>query len=243
MINLDDVAPSFRRACERWPDAPLLRRDHDDLAATLKHSGNSALELCKAFVESVCRTILEDLNEPTSADTTGGLMRDALTALGLENTRGASKLDKVFSAYNKLAEALNDARNEEGSAAHGRDGFLDALSDNQRRVYVLVADSMLHLLLSALDGQDPDLRHTREPYSRFERFNRTIDTAVCCSSSVDGDGPGCVIRVTFEVSDLDPMDIILAPSQLLFAHDRDMYVEIHRASGPHLRAHDQEVAS
>lgn len=228
-MDLDQLAPSFRRACARWPDAKLLASDYDDLAKTLANGGNSALELSKSFLESVCLTILKDRGKEPVTDETGPLVREALAALGLQNTRGASRFDKVLSAYNKLTDALNDARNEVGSAAHGKDGFLDALSDNQRRAYVLAADSVLHLLLAALDGQSPDLRHTREPYARFGLHNGTIDSAVSCSAEVEGDGAQATICVLFQVGEVE-VQVRVAPSEYLYAHDRTAYVELLRAA-------------
>jgi hypothetical protein len=208
-----------------------LRSDYADLAATMVNGGNSVLELSRSFLESVCFTILKDRGKDPSSDKTGPLVRETLAALGLQNTRGASKFDKILSAYNGLTDALNDARNEVGSAAHGKDGFLDALSDNQRRVYVLAADSVIHLLLAALDGQAPDLRYTREPYKRFQHHNSVIDATVYCSASVEGEGSETMICVAFQVGELDLVEVNVSPSEFLFAHDRDAYVELLKAAG------------
>ena len=37
---LDDIAPAFRAACERWPDAPNLKQHYMDLARTWETEGS-----------------------------------------------------------------------------------------------------------------------------------------------------------------------------------------------------------
>lgn len=53
----------------------------------------------KSFLESVCVTIMGELREPmpSSTPSTTELLVAALGPLGLRNTKGASKLDKVLS--------------------------------------------------------------------------------------------------------------------------------------------------
>ena len=56
------------------------------------------------------------LREPSTTE----LLVTTLDRLGLRNTRGASKFDRVLSAHNKLADALNDCRNETARSRTGR---------------------------------------------------------------------------------------------------------------------------
>jgi len=48
--RLDDIAPAFRAARERWPDAPNLQQHYDDLARTFEENGSSLIELTKSFL-------------------------------------------------------------------------------------------------------------------------------------------------------------------------------------------------
>lgn len=223
MIPLDTLAPNFLRARLRWPSAETLQSHYQDVAATYAGNQHSLIELTKSFVESVCVTILREhgTSVPSDAKTTW-LLTAALAKLGLENTRGASQFDKVLSAYNKLADALNDARNQVGPAAHGKDGFLDSLAENHTRVYLLSADAILSLLLNALEGKEPNLQHTREPYSAFKHHNRRIDACVYCAAEVDDEGD---VVVTFATEGLEGVELRVRPSEFLFAHDRDAYIE------------------
>lgn len=227
MIPLDTLAPNFSRARARWPSAASLQGHYADIVATYDGNQHSLIELTKSFIEAVCITILRDHGRsvPSTAKTVQ-LLTAALAELGLKNSRGASKFDRVLSAYNQLADALNVFRNQAGPVAHGKDGFLDSLAENHTRVYLLSADAILSLLLNALDGKEPDLQHTREPYGSFDHLNRRIDEALFCSAEVDDDGDVVVIVAT---DDLDGIEIRVRPSEFLFAHDRDAYIEVLRS--------------
>ena len=159
--RLDDIAPAFRAAVERWPDAPNLQQHYRDLARAWEGEGSSVIELIKSFLECVCWTVLNELGAEgpaSSTPTTTELLARVLDALGLRHQRGVGPLGRVISAHNRLAEALNEYRNQDGSVAHGRDGFLDAISNRYTRVYLLSADSVIALILSAYDGREPNLR-------------------------------------------------------------------------------------
>jgi len=122
---LDDIAPAFRAACDRWPNASNLRQHYGDLARSYEEDGSSLIELIKSFLEAVCWTVINELGATppdSSTPTTTELLSCVLDALGLRNQRGVGPLGKVISGHNKLAEGLNELRNQNGSVAHGRDG-------------------------------------------------------------------------------------------------------------------------
>lgn len=236
MRPLDELAPNLRQAVARWPGAVSLAAHYEDLASTFEGNQNSVIELTKSFLESVCTTILWDEGIRTDSDAkTTQLLKDASTAIGLVHTRGASRFDKVLSSYFRLTDAINDLRNNEGTVAHGKDGFLDVLCENHLRILVLTADAVVALLLGSLDGVEPNLLHTRRSYDTFEHFNRRIDAATSCVAEVvepepDGganDGVGQVVVLEFTTRELrDGVSLVLRPSELLFSHDRNAYVEI-----------------
>ena len=129
-----------------------MQAHYEDLARTFEENGSSLLELCKSFLEMVCITVVKELggNLPASSTpTTTELLGCTLDTLGLRNERGASAFDKVISGHNKIADGLSEARNIDGSVAHGKDGFIDAISDRHTRVYLLSADTIISLILKA----------------------------------------------------------------------------------------------
>ena len=227
---LDDIAPAFRAACERWPDAPNLKQHYMDLARTWETEGSSVIELTKSFLEAVCWTVIRELGATppdSSTPTTTELLSCVLDALGLRNQRGVGPLGKVISGHNKLAEGLNELRNQDGSVAHGRDGFLDAISSRHARVYLLSADSVIALILSAYDGKEPNLLTTREPPDRFRHLNERIDAGCALDVEVDIEESVLVVRVLAGAQTPDEaIELRVPPSELLYHLDRQAYLSV-----------------
>ena len=199
MADLNAVAPNYRRARERWPEATALSQCHEALTACFDGNAHGMVEHVKSFIESVCITILYEFGESMPSDTPSAteLLVAALRPLGLHNTKGASKLDKVLSGFNKLTDTLTEMRNDHGAVAHGKDGFLDVVTADHARAFLHAGDAILSVLLNALEGKQPDLMVTREPDERFQHLNERIDRAVSLEARVDeaGDRPTIVFTV------------------------------------------------
>lgn len=234
---LDTIAPHFRRMTERWPDAPTMQNHYSAVAESWVGSRQGLVETVKSFVECVCLTILGEYGQSksTSSPSTKDMLVEALSLLGLQNSREGGNLSRVLSAHNKLADALSDMRNVNGPVAHGKDGFLDSLTENQTRTYLLVADTLVAILLAALEGTEPDLHYTREPYERFTHLHRLIDASVLVETSVDYDSSPPVIIVNMSTRRLpDGVELHIEPSRLLYAIDRTAYIELLAASARNL---------
>jgi len=227
---LDDIAPAFRAACERWPHAPNLQQHYNDLARTYEEEGSSLIELTKSFLEAVCWTVIHELGATppdSSTPTTTELLSCVLDRLGLRNQRGVGPLGKVISGHNKLAEGLNELRNQDGSVAHGKDGFLDAISSRHARVYLMSADSVIALILSAYDGKEPNLLTTREPPDRFRHLNDRIDEGCALDAEVDMEERILVVRVQAGAQTPDEaIELRVPPSELLYHLDRQAYLSV-----------------
>ena len=238
MSEVDELAPNYRRAKERWPAAPNLSHCYGEIVACYASTSHGLVEHVKALLESVCVTILEEFGKPmpSSTPSTTELLVEALRPLGLYNTRGASKMDKVLSGYNRLSEALSEMRNENGPVAHGKDGFLDALEADHARAFLHTGDTILGLLLNALEGKEPDLSQTREPYERFPHHNDRIDRSVGVEAIVDPVGglPVVVISITTGGA-AEAIEIRVEPSRLLYGVDRSAYIEVLSTAAAELR--------
>lgn len=229
MEPFDAVVPQFRHAKERWAEAATLSQHYASVVESYEGSTHDLIGSTRSFIECVCRTILSEFGrpEPPSNSNTTYLFREALRALGFENSRGASKLDDVLTAHNTMADALSFMRNHHDPGAHGKDGFLDTLSTNECRAYLITADTILALLLAAYEGTEPNLRFTREPYERFERFHDRVDHATSIEADVDTEGDVETLIVRLSTATLpDGFEIRLEPSKLLYAVDREMYVQL-----------------
>ncbi len=233
MPDLDALAPNYRRAQQRWPYAPTLAKCHESLRACFDTNAHGQVEFVKSFIESVCLTIMGELREPMPSATpsTTDLLVAALSPLGLRNTRGASKLDKLLSAFNRLADALTEMRNDNGPVAHGKDAFLDALTADHARAFLHAGDAILGVLLNALEGKQPDLTVTREPYESFPHLNERIDRAVSVEARIDEDGERPMVVFSVATGPRgEAIELRVEPSRLLYGIDRSAYIEVLRTA-------------
>jgi hypothetical protein len=236
MSDVDGVAPHFRLAAERWPEAPTLLNHYMAVSECYSGAGHGLIATVKSFIECVCLTILGEFGKPmpSSDPSTTELLVEALKPLGLENTRGASRVDKLLAAHNRMADALSEMRNVNDPVAHGKDGFLDALTANECRAFLITADTILALLLSAHEGKEPNLQYTREPYDRFGHLNDRIDRAVTLEATVEEGEEGQLLLLKVRGADAgDEIEIRVPPSKILYALDRTAYVGLLVSSPAH----------
>lgn len=244
MSHVDELAPHFRLSLERWPEAPNLSNHYAAVDEAFGGTTHGMIATVKSFVDCVCLTVLGEFGQPQpgSAPSTTALLGEALRCLGLQNNQGGSKVSKLLSAHNKFAEALSDIRNNGDPIAHGKDGFLDLLSSNEKRAYVLTADTILALLLAAHNGTDPDLQYTRYPYERFEHLHARVDRSVGIDVTVSDDDGRQTIVVDLRTASLpEGIRLRCAPSQFLYALDRSAYVEILRSASAGIDELDNDV--
>jgi hypothetical protein len=245
MANLDDIAPNYRRARQRWPEAPMLGACHDSLCACLAGSAHGQVEQVKAFIESVCRTIITELRAsmpPRSDPSATELLGATLAPLGMQHSRGASALGRLLSGFNRLADALTTMRNENGPVAHGREGFLDVVAADHARAFLHAGDAILGVILNAYEGKQPDLVATREPYESFPHLNERIDRMVTLDARIDEDAsrPVLVVKVTAGIRS-EPFELRVDPSRLLYGIDREAYVDVLKSAELAIVPSEEEV--
>ena len=243
-MNLDATLPlpNYRRASERWPQAPALLQYHEAISNCITGNGHGVVEHVKSFIECVCTTILVEFGEQLPSDPTSTeLLVAALKPLGLQNSRGASKLDKVLSAFNRLSDALSEMRNENGPVAHGKDGFLDVIEEDHARAFLHTGDAIVGLLLNALEGKQPNLLFTREPYERFKHLCERIDRSVGIEAEVDEEGDGPILVLSLSVfGKPEKRKIRIEPSRLLYGIDRTAFVDVLTDAPETLEVEDEE---
>ena len=150
--KIEYLVPYYKAAKDNWPSAINLDRLYSALELSYQNDSIGLIEHIKSFIESVCLTILTDYGETieNSTPTTTEILSNTLRTIGLDNTRGISKIDKVLSGYNKIAEGISEMRNETGILAHGKDGFIETLEKEHLRSFLFAGNSILCLLLAAL---------------------------------------------------------------------------------------------
>lgn len=238
-----DALLNYRRASSRWPQAPALAQYHAAINHCIVGNVHGVVEHVKSFIECVCITIMGEFGEPLPAadPTSTQLLVAALKALGLQNSRGTSKLDKVLTAFNKMSDALSEMRNENGPVAHGKDGFLDVIEEDHARSFLHVGDAIVGLLLNALEGKQPNLLVTREPYERFAHLCERIDRSVTVKAKVEFKDDLPVLIVSLSIGNKpEATDLRIEPSRLLYGIDRNAFVDVLSGSPETLEKDEDE---
>ena len=223
-----DWYPAIRECCTYWPAAPMLQQTFEALDKSFLDDNDACIDCAKATIEVVCRIIIDELDDPAQSmkpqeklPSFGTWVSAAVRTLKLGDVRNAA-FQRLVSQHHKLTETLGDLRNGAGPASHGREGFIERLSSYHRRAAVLSADAIVAFLHQAYLESDLNLGLTREPYERFQTFNKVIDDAVVMKAAVDEDGDLSVL-VTLPGGEF--LDITASASRFLYQMDRQAYIE------------------
>lgn len=225
-----DWYPGIRQCCDHWRDAQMLQQTFQALERAFAEENDACIDCAKSIVEVVCRVIVDELDNATSpqkpreeAPPFGAWVSSAVRVLKLGDVRHGA-FQKLISQHHRLTESLGALRNDAGPVSHGKDGFITRLTAYHQRAAILSADAIVAFLHAAYLDATPNLLQTREPYERFERQSAAIDRNAELTVDGDGfDGWSASIRVGDEEFVLG-----LRPSQLLFAFDRQAYIEAAR---------------
>lgn len=194
------------------------------------------------MVECACKTIVEELDDPSNpikdwpnspikaADPgMGDWMAAATNLLNLVNDK-TDAFNSVIGQYNELAKKLGRFRNKAGTIGHGRMGFEQKLSAHYRRAALITADTVIGFLHDAYVATQTDPVSTYEPYDRFPALNATIDAqSAFMEARVEEDGT-LSGRISFG-RDREEHVFSVSVSEFLFGTDRFAYREAFLQSG------------
>lgn len=126
-----------------------------------------------------------------------------------------------------MSDALSEMRNENGPVAHGKDGFLDVIEEDHSRSFLHTGDAIVGVLLNALEGKQPNLLVTREPYERFAHLCERIDRSVALNAKVEFEDDLPVLIVSLSIGNKpETIDLRIEPSRLLYGIDRTAFVGV-----------------
>jgi hypothetical protein len=223
-----DWYPGMREFCRYWSHAEMLQQTFSSFEKEFASENDACIDAAKNMIDGACRIIIDELDDPThplkpqQADTpTGVLVGVANRLLKLSDIRTRNFADLV-KHHNNLTDSLRELRNEAGTMSHGKDGFVAKLSVHHRRAAVLSADALLTYLHEAYLETNFKLSQTREPYERFETFNKLIDDSVSLQVETNEDGD---LAARIYLPDGDILPITASPSRLLYQMDRVAYIE------------------
>lgn len=222
-----DWYPGIRECCAYWTNAAMLQQTFAALETAFEQSNDACIDCSKCIVEVVCRIIIDELDDPSNplkpeeeSPAFGKWVSSAVRVLRLGDIRDLA-FQKLISQHHKLTETLGTMRNGAGPVSHGKDAFIERLSNYHRRAAVLSADAIVAFLHAAYLDAEVKLGQTRLPYERFKSSHASIDRFADMSLTRDVDGQH---YITIAVGD-DTYQLAIDPSQLLFQFDRAAYVE------------------
>jgi hypothetical protein len=206
----------------------MLQQNLEALEQELEQGNDACIDCAKTIVEVVCRIIVENFHTPlnqlkpmSATPTLSEWLSAAIRALKLGDIRD-EKFKKLVSSHHKLAEALNDLRNQAGPVSHGKEPYLERLAIFHRRSAVLAADSIIAFLHNAYLEAQLDPKSSREPWDHFATSNDLIDNEVGLTAETDDEG---ATSLQFHLPGGDVFPIRVEVSKLLYLLDRDGYIE------------------
>lgn len=179
--------------------APQFKLQVETLEQSIESNPALAIDLAKALVETVCRTIMNDRGVKTEENnpSLGNLLNATLKSVHLVNTyrddeaEVTKHLRKMSKGMITAFQGLGELRNSQGFASHGPDGYMEALDPIQALFAARSADAIVHFLFRAHksyaepvvreNGNNKpslfELEQEREAvnYNAHEHFNDHID--------------------------------------------------------------------
>lgn len=233
---MKELCPNIYDFCRHWSDAPNVKQALQALELVDKEDNDGVLCASKAMVECACKTIVEELDDPSNPikgwpnspikaedPSMGNWMAAATNLLDLVSDK-TDAFNSIIGQYNELAQKLGRFRNKAGTIGHGRMGFEQKLSAHHRRTALITADTVIGFLHDAYLATQTDPVSTFEPYDRFSQINDVIDAnSAFVAAQVEEDGT-LYGRISFGKDKAEHV-FSVSVSEFLFGTDRFAYRE------------------
>lgn len=212
----NDGAENFRMygartILEDSQKAIQIRHQVDAIEEAVRKSPPLVFDLAKGLVETVCKTILNDLSVPIGAapdlpELFGKCLNTVrLFPSGYHDPKGVTgRLRKLANGLRTIVQGLCELRSSDGVAAHGRDAYEPVLSGPQAILAASAADSVVAFLWNCHRRFDEPPSYKRGRFEDFAQFNDFLDD---CHELIQ------ILSYSY------------APSEVLFAVDKEAYWE------------------
>jgi hypothetical protein len=141
-----------------------------------------AFDLAKTLVETICKTILEDIGRPADPNWDAPrIMRETTTYLSLiprnhpAPSRTRDSIAKTLNGLHTTVRGLCELRNDFGIASHGRDGFSARLDLRQATLAAQAADTIVSFLYRIHRDALTQTPGSRVYYEDHADFNEAFD--------------------------------------------------------------------
>lgn len=205
--------PASRHAMRDLPQAQNIERSIELIELIPASNSELVFDLCRSLIETVCKTILNDLNEPLPPSPNAENMVPKVLArfqvfLDPEAVEAEARraVGDTVHGINKFVNGIGEYRRRFGSASHGRDGYIDGIDISHAKLTVGVTDALISFLIAVhrrLHGQEEWFRAS---YGEHEDFNQFLD----------------------DEHDPSPINVFgdeFRPSELLYSMNRSGYIK------------------
>ena len=216
----------------------MVQETYNALIREANAENDAVIDATKAMVECVCRILIEVLSPQKSEDKRltstradpENLLSRAVELLGLGANRNTS-FTNLVEKHHDATVALRDFRNIAGPLSHGRNGFLFSLSSHHRRGAVITADTIIFYLHEAYLNFRANAIFEKETYEHFEKDHKLIDGSVVFDV-VDCDVENGFVDLEIQVPKEEKLMVSARLSEILFAADRKVYLQVLEAVRP-----------
>lgn len=198
-----------RAAVLDGPIAEAIEQQIRAIENALESVPDFAFDLSKTLVESVCKTVLADIGQPTNPNWDAPkLLRETTNRLALlprghpDPARARDAVEKTIRGLLQTIQGLCELRNGYGMASHGRDGFSARLDLRQATLAAQAADTIVSFLYRIHRDALMQAPGARVYYEDHTDFNEAFDR-------------------DNEVIRLGKLELL--PSRVLFHSDREAY--------------------
>ena len=191
------------------PSLEMIEQQVRAIEDAIERVPDFAFDLSKTLIESVCKTILEDIGRPAEpAWDAPKIMRETATNLAIlppghpNGAKARDSLRKTLNGLHTTVQGLCQLRNNYGLSSHGRDGFSARLDLRHATLAAQAADTIVSFLYRIHRDALMRTPGTRVYYEDHDDFNEAFDLE----------------NEAIRLGNLE-----LLPSRVLFHVDREAY--------------------
>ena len=171
-----------RGILERAGGAIQIRQQVEAIEEAIHDRPAMVFDLAKALVETICKTILDELGVGYDNNSDAPkLLRKTLDLLQLfpsghgSPSKVAGRIRKTVNGLMTTVQGLCELRTHEGMASHGREAFSANLEPVQALLAASAADTVAGFLWNVHKSYSPTVRPERISYEDNPEFNDWVD--------------------------------------------------------------------
>jgi len=171
-----------RAALLAGPSVESIVQQIEALEESLEHVPDFAFDLSKTLVETVCKTVLEDLGQTIDPNwDCPRLLKETTNRLSFlpvdcpEPAKSREAIEKIMRGFLQSIQGLCELRNRFGIASHGRDAFAARMGNQQATLAAQSADTIVSFLYRVHRDASQQTPGPRIHYEDHVDFNAWFD--------------------------------------------------------------------